>query len=280
MRHTLRTLAAVVGLLLAFGVVSDVGAAGTSSYASCSGVTDAYARQFVIDHVQDGPSIAAHMITRSCVDETLTDPRTGLPEYDATGYYWGGYVDTVTYSGSVVTKVESYNTYERASDSYPIMSSWVGIGGVKSTNLAQDGANNNAPAVTWYELYPAPAHTTGVYPRAGDQMLYLVQFDYSNGKYYFLEEDTTTNHYASQEYAFTPDINTAEWITEQFAGGPAAACNPITFGTASWSDQYGQWWILNSHASTDAYYALPWNGGEIAPSSISGSNTFTNSITP
>lgn len=153
-----------------------------SSSRVCSGLSDAYSRQFVIDHVENGPSIAAHMVDRSCVDETLLDPSTGLPAYNNTSVNWGGYVDTVTYPGSVVTQVESYNTFQRASDSYPIMSSWVGIGGVNGTNLAQDGADNNSPVVTWYELFPAPAHTTGVYPRAGDQMLYLLQFDYSNGK--------------------------------------------------------------------------------------------------
>lgn len=276
------SLAAV--LMFAFvstGLVAQADTTTTpSSSRVCSGLSDAYARQFVVANVQNGPAIAAHMIDRSCVDQTMLDPVTGRPVTMATSANWGGYVDTVTYPGSVVTQVESYNTFQRASDSYPIMSPWVGIGGVNGQNLAQDGANNNTPVVTWYELFPSPAHTTGVYPRAGDQMLYLVQFDYSNGKYYFLQEDTTTNKYASQEFSFTPNVTTAEWITEETYPGPVASCSPITFSSASWKDQFGQWWILNSHASTTPYDMYPPNGGSVTPSGISGSNTFTNSMVP
>jgi hypothetical protein len=280
-----RICISLVGALALTLVPADIGvlaedSATPSSSRVCSGLSDAYAREFVIANVQNGRAIAAHMIDRSCVDQTLFDRTTGLPMYNVTSSVWGGYVDTVTYPGSVVTQTESYNTYQRASDSYGTMSSWVGIGGVHGSGyLAQDGAYNTSPAVTWYETFPNPAHATGVYPSAGNQMLYLVQFDYSNGKYYFLEDDTSTNKYASQEVSFTPDVTTAEWITESYPG-PVPACNPITFSTANWKDQFGQWWILNSHASTAAYYLNPPYGGAVTPSGISGSNTFTNSMTP
>jgi hypothetical protein len=245
----------------------------------CSGVSDAYAKSFVIANVEGGQAIARRMVDRSCEDRTLYSPATRQPMYNTTSNVWGGYVDTVTYPGSVVLDVESYVKYQRASDSYGSLSSWIGIGGVHGTgHLAQDGVYNTSPADTFYELYPSPAHGTGVYPHVGDQLLLLVQKDSSNGQYYFLEDDITTGKYASQEFAFTPDTSTAEWITESYPG-PVPSCSPINFSTANWADQTGNWWIQNPHSSTLAYSLISPQGGGVTPSGISGSNAFTNYMT-
>jgi peptidase A4-like protein len=244
----------------------------------CASLSDAAAKEFVVANVHDGAAIAARMITRSCEDQPLYVH--GQPVYEGSNKFWGGYVDTLTYSGSVALAVESYVTYQRASDSSSpaLLSSWVGIGGVLGTGaLAQAGVYNTAPAVTWYELYPnEPAHATGVYPQAGDQMLVLVQWNASNGQYYFLEDDTTTGYYSALYRSFTPDNTTAEWITESSINGTVPTCSPISFSSANWSDQFGNWWIINPHGSADSYTQVDPAGGAVTPSSISNSNTFTN----
>jgi hypothetical protein len=84
---------------------------------------------------------------------------------------------------------------------------------------------------------------------AGDS-LSAGEFQDTNGKWYYNIVDNNTNQYSSNEFVFTPDQSTAEWIVENM-GGAVSNFGSVTFQSSWWSySNSGVQNITSSAAST------------------------------
>jgi len=222
-----------------------------------------------------GPSIAAHMLHR--VETPLTDQPTGLKygTVSETSSNWSGYVPDTSNTGRVVTSANAYFNVASISGGTSV-ASWVGVGGYRSGALAQTGVDHQQ-LKAWYELLPAnPVYVLNV--RAGDLMSTAVSLDQGNGLWYIYVGDTSTNTYYANEFSYSPDRGTADFIDE--VQGGSVPTHRINFSTAFWTYNGSGGQALTSGAASTLHQITESDpsGGSVCPSGIgSGGESFSTS---
>lgn len=118
--------------------------------------------------------------------------------------------------------------------------SWIGIGGVSSSDLIQVGTENTISAdgtvstSAFYELLPAPAQlilTMTVQP--GDSM--QASISESGGMWTITIRDTTNGQTYTTVVSYASSFSTAEWIQEAPSYSSGEQIPLDTFGTVSFA---------------------------------------------
>ena len=149
--------------------------------------------------------------------------RTVGGAYNITGYNWGGYAATGSFTSIAASWAEPSVHCNSTSDLY---APWVGIDGyssstVEQTGVATDCSSGAAVYQAWYEMYPAaPVYlSSSSYPvRAGDSVHASVTF--AGGSTYTLAISDTTrgwNYSTNKTLSRAKRVN-AEAIIESPTG--------------------------------------------------------------
>jgi len=246
-------------------------------------ISDAYAKAFVM-RTTGRTDVVAAMGTR--MRPAAADRASG-PVFYRTIYssppMWAGWMVN---QGSSSTKVHgAFSDFyaQNAGGSGPAVGSWVGVGGFGNCWLAQTGVNSQTMKA-FYELLNANGQcNTGSTPvfsvTAGDHMWSYVTYDGGTGTWFLMVQDITQSLYYSNEWSYSTNTNTAEYITEAYGAAVPASMPTVHFWTARWVDWYSNTYDLGVGAydlvkiiDQDPY------GGCVVPTDIygTGNNTFDN----
>jgi hypothetical protein len=127
----------------------------------------------------------------------------------------------------------------------------------------------------FYELYPNETSPQLLFPvSAGDSIYATCSLDSGSGLWYILVEDMRTSTYFANEFSFTPDRSTAEWITEALNGFQSPNLSPaVSYTQATWAYAFSP-----SLPLTSSYVGTLWidkqsnelRGPAYCPSGIGG----------
>ncbi|TMF81430.1 MAG: hypothetical protein E6I18_02945 [Chloroflexi bacterium] len=191
---------------------------------------------------------------------------------------WGGYISQMTTEQVRGLWADSYVSRSCTGfcDFAPLVGSWVGIGGVGNKQLLQVGVSQRS-GFAFYEALPG----TAVWMfdvNDGDSTYYYIAWDTSTSMWYVFAQDVTLSRSASFEVSYSPDLTTADWITEvqqNYDGIPDGA-TPVAFVNPLWMD-----WSTSTHRIDQA--ATAWreilrkpSGVCIVPTGLDGNGSFTN----
>lgn len=171
--------------------------------------------------------------------------------------------------------------------------SWVGIGGVKTSSLIQDGTgiDTNGSYYAWYEYLDSTGggitvtKMPSVTVHAGDRIHnYLVHQTAGSGQTTFYVADNTTGTSQSVIVNLSSayyDGSTAEWIDErpQLQANPVVFAPLANFGTVNWTNAQAQkstgtWYNAGSQTYTENDMVV--SGHYLAfPNTLSSSTSFT-----
>ena len=132
-------------------------------------------------------------------------------------YNWAGYVTasgTYTSVGATWTIPDVTSTNENFSAD----ATWVGIGGLSTTDLIQAGTqaiiqNGTTTYEAWYELLPAGYIQVPLTVHAGDMMTVSLTKE-SNGEWNISMTDATTGQNYQTSVVYNSALSSAEWIEE------------------------------------------------------------------
>lgn len=103
---------------------------------------------------------------------------------------------------------------------------WVGIGGVKSTDLIQAGTQNiispsgQVTSAAFYELLPGTAlDVTSLQVKPGDSMTATIAQQSAANQWVITIKDNTTNQNYQTTVTYTSSLSSAEWIEEAPSNG-------------------------------------------------------------
>ena len=155
--------------------------------------------------------------TSSSTSSTQTNP----PASQYTSSNWSGYFSAT--SGTKYTAVYGSWTADSPTSSGSTTSydgTWIGIGGITSTDLIQAGINNSvtsAGAITtqvFYETLPSPAKTiVGFKVLPGDTIIVSIVESATNS-WTITIQDTTQKETYTNTVNYTSSLSSAEWIEE------------------------------------------------------------------
>ena len=219
------------------------------------------------------PEVVAHMLHRV----TTPLPEQPAGRWSVQNYFSGnysGYIADTSGTGRAVTGAYGRFNAEQLPFGPGIGTngSWIGIGGKNGPNLIQAGVSYQNPKA-FVELLPAqPVYYFNV--RAGDQMYAATIKDNSTGFWYVLVEDLSTSVYYANEYNYSPDTSTADWITEvQPYSGPAPFLStPVNFSQAYWTFANSTSLQLTSPFASTLWKTTMQDpyGGQYCPSNVGG----------
>lgn len=160
---------------------------------------------------------------------TTTGGTSSDPAPATGGYYssnWSGYAAMsgkfTAVSGTWVIPSVSGNGAGESGDA-----SWVGIGGINSSDLIQAGTDNTVNAdgsvssIVFYEMLPNPAmEVTSLKVSAGDTITASVS-QLATGEWNITVSDTTTGQSYTNIVSYSSTYSSAEWIEEDpsYSGG-------------------------------------------------------------
>jgi hypothetical protein len=159
---------------------------------------------------------------------------------------WAGYVadaTNTTYTGVVGSwnvPVPTSTSASMATDA-----TWVGIGGVKSTDLIQAGTqaivqNGSITYQAWYELLPAGQQVIPLTVHGGDSV--TVSFaETSTNRWHLSFIDNTTGGDYEKDISYTSSLSSADWIEEMpvLEQGRSSTYLPLdNFGTVNFTGGY------------------------------------------
>lgn len=222
---------------------------------------------------------------------------------------WAGYVVSSNFSNSqpvfwevdgswvvqTVTPQFSGQTYES--------SQWIGIGGWFNGAMIQTGTESNANGnggtsyYAWYEMIPTATqagNSTSVIIskmtiHQGDIIDASIYEAGSSSEWTIFIYDTTTGQYYQNNFGYSPDMRSAEWIDERPYDTNTGTYYPLAyFGTAYFGPQYtngysnrgydtnGYIYDINSLPNYELYI-IDSSGNMLAQASALGSdgNSFT-----
>lgn len=170
-------------------------------------VSTTWLKQLLGQHVPATAVMLEHMTNR--VTQTVSVPVKPLAVSDN----WAGEVRQMGNTTYKVTFVhDSSNAVSYGS--YPQLSSWTGIGGIDNGSaLIQAGVVHQSPPVTAYEMLPGTPQTL-FNVNDGDSVETAIQWDVSTQQWAIAVADDRTNQWWGNEFQYTSDQRTAEWITE------------------------------------------------------------------
>ena len=231
-------------------------------------ISDAQAKAMAV--LSGDPTLAAHMLHRVTAPSTVQHTVDYVSTTSSSN--WGGYythASNITGSYGCFTDTNS-PTYDAAS--------WTGVGGVYGNgNLAQTGVDQYYQQA-WIETYPNPA-TFLFSVSVGNKICSEVKLDSSTKKWYLNVTDSTTGTYYANEYSFSPNRSSAEWITEAQPDYSVPKFGSIPFSSTYWYDSSStQDTATSSKGSLYLVHLYSSSGGSVCPSSESGTS-FTNKAT-
>jgi hypothetical protein len=237
-------------------------------------VSDNYAKAFVVAQ-HAAPELIQHMTTR--ITSYIQPPSVRFAESSSSN--WGGYVQNGPSAG--IEQVQGRFSVTSEPSGADQMASWLGIGGWNGQNLIQTGVDDNNH-MTWVEMLPqSPVYLFGV--NDGDYLYGLISYDHGTGKWYVEIDDETTGNYWVNEYSYSPDQTSAEWIVED-AGGTQAVPNQCCYyfwasEFTDGSDNTNSPQAMNSPSGTLTRVVLNYPyGGHLYPSGV-GSDGETFDVT-
>jgi hypothetical protein len=146
------------------------------------------------------------------------------------------------------------------------VATWAGVGGFNGTNLAQTGVDqwlNEA----WVELYPNTP-TYEFFVNNGDYMYSNVSYDRATAKWSLSIQDVTKGVSFSNEYSFSPDQTSADWIVETL-GSSVPSFSTVDFTYSNWYDNNGFLQNINSDRTSTVWQITASPGcGTISPGGI------------
>jgi hypothetical protein len=158
----------------------------------------------------------------------------------AVSFNWSGYVATegnYTAVGAswIVPQITATN------QNFSADATWVGIGGLSTTDLIQAGTqaivqNGTTTYEAWYELLPLASTQVPLAVHSGDDMtVSIAQQSSGQWKIYFIDATTGQSYQASVSY--NSSLSSAEWIEEMPSDqkGMVALDN---FGTLSFANAF------------------------------------------
>ena len=155
--------------------------------------------------------------TSSSTSSTQTNP----PASQYTSSNWSGYFSAT--SGTKYTAVYGSWTADSPTSSGSTTSydgTWIGIGGITSTDLIQAGVNNSVTSAgaistqVFYETLPSPAKTiVGFKVLPGDTIIVSIVESATNS-WTITIQDTTQKETYTNTVNYTSSLSSAEWIEE------------------------------------------------------------------
>ncbi|HLI50427.1 MAG TPA: G1 family glutamic endopeptidase, partial [Thermomicrobiaceae bacterium] len=150
---------------------------------------------------------------------------------------WAGYAA----SGSDFTSVSASWKVPTVKDTTTTgaSASWVGIGGVSSTDLIQAGTevtveDGQATYDAWYELLPDAQQIIPLSVQAGDQISVSIH-QQASGKWQIVIKDETSSQTYQTSVSYTSTLSSAEWIEEAPAVGQNLVLPLDNFGSVTFS---------------------------------------------
>ena len=159
---------------------------------------------------------------------------------------WAGYaaLRSAKYTGVGATWVVSIPEKD---DGVPLATdaTWVGIGGVKKSDLIQAGTqiitrNGKTTYRAWYELLPDYQKAIPLEVRGGDTVKVALS-EFSPGLWLLVFDNLTTGAQYNLVLPYESSRSTAEWIQEMphlSAGGESVYAPLDRFGTVTFKDAY------------------------------------------
>ncbi len=151
---------------------------------------------------------------------------------------WSGYYAT----GGTYTSVSAGWTVPTvsANSSSGANATWVGIGGVQSTDLIQAGTDatvqgNQVVYQAWIELLPQSSQPVPLAVNAGDSITTSIT-QQPDGKWKIVIKDLTTSQSYQTTVAYNSSRSSAEWIEESPSGGRGTVLPLDNFGSVSFSN--------------------------------------------
>ena len=203
-------------------------------------------------------------------------------------YNWSGYADSSTTDGTF-TKVSGKWTTPSVSCTAEdtITSEWVGIDGLNSSTVEQDGTiswcfESTPTYFTWYEMYPAGTVEVGTSLAPGDKITATVSRSGTKYTLSLTDATHTANSFSKTATcaAATCVDTSAEWIAER---------SSFSIGIAPLAD-YGSWKLtaatetasgtsgtISSYSPNDEITMIDAtdNYDLSTPSALTGGNSFT-----
>ena len=222
-----------------------------------------------------------------------TNPALDSGNGTNTSFNWSGYVAT---SGSY-TGVSSSWTVPSVTPSTNAQAdaTWVGIGGVSSSDLIQVGTqaitqNGTVSYEAWYELLPAVSIPVAVTVHAGDSITASLE-QIQTGEWDVSIRDNTTGQSYSTTVSYASALSSAEWIEEmpsdQSGFIPLDSFGSVSFTNASAVDNgttmtptQANAVSLTMLANTQQALAVPSALGSDGASFTVSRTTVTSDVTP
>ncbi|MBO0806592.1 MAG: hypothetical protein J2P25_26370, partial [Nocardiopsaceae bacterium] len=187
-----------------------------------------------------------HLMVGHPTNEAAGQAYTADGQTNVTSNNWSGYADT----GKSFSKVSASWKQPKASCGLGVISMaafWVGIDGLKSSSVEQDGTMvecylGTEYQYTWWEMYPSNSvQTVGSAVHAGDAITASVT---RSGKTYALKVTDSThpgNSFSTKKSCSCAD-SSAEWVAEAPSNGVTEY--PLT--------DFGTWHASNAAAADSA----------------------------
>jgi hypothetical protein len=237
-------------------------------------MSEAYEKAFILKHTGRTDIVSMKMQRVSVRSFRSTNDR--FP--DAYSNAWGGYVSQMTTEQVRGLWADSYVSRSCTGfcDFAPLVGSWVGIGGVGNGQLLQVGVSQRHGFAFWERLPDTAQWMFDV--NNGDQTWYYIAWDSPSSMWFISAQDLTLGRSASLLVSYSPNLTSAEWITEvqaNYDGIPDGA-TPVAFVNPLWMD-----WSTTTHRIDQA--ANPYrellrkpSGVCIVPTGLDGGGSFTN----
>jgi hypothetical protein len=156
---------------------------------------------------------------------------------------WSGYSVS---SGKFTGVGATWSTPNNTSSSFGADATWVGIGGVKSTDLIQAGTQRiitrggQTEYQAFYEMLPDYPHDLGITINPGDSVSVTVN-QTTNNNWTIIFTDNTTKQHVSKNVYYNSSLSSAEWIEE--APSTERGVLPLdNFGSVQFSDG----WVIKN----------------------------------
>ncbi len=220
----------------------------------------------------------------SSTQQTNATTAVNVRTSTGTSRNWAGYAAT---SGTF-TEVNGTWTVPNVSSSGHASAdaTWVGIGGIKSSDLIQTGtqAISNSSGQTTYsaffELLPSVAQTIPVSIHSGDSVTVSVSQQSTNQWQISLKDNTTGQSYQITT-SYTSSLSSAEWVEEAPSNGrsmlPLDMFGTIQFSNCSTTQNGSQMNI--SQANAQSITMINATGQELAAPSAINSDEASFSVT-
>ena len=162
---------------------------------------------------------------------------------------WAGYVATAgTYTGAGATWTIPTATPAAAAQSGD--ATWVGIGGMGTSDLIQAGTialtqNGSTVYQAWYELLPAFSTPIPVTVRPGDSVTASVALQSGTGQWLISFKNNATGAAYQTTVAYASTQASAEWIQEMATSTQGSYIPLDNFGTTTFTNA---WTIKNGQA--------------------------------